>query len=130
MYGDDVIKAITVTGNIYGANGHCYVLKDTFLDPKILYGGIVAENLCGYTRAKRPYGTDGEKIRSMVKCKKEQSKLFDEVNNMLAPFKNAINELSEWAMEEAEWAEDEYWYSFWANGMEVAEKLKQYGIAA
>ncbi len=59
---------MTVTGNVYGANGHCYVLKDTYLDPMILYGGIYAENPCGYTRAKRPYGTDGQKKGSMVKC--------------------------------------------------------------
>lgn len=93
-------------------------------DVRILFGGIVAENICGYTKVKMHRGTDAEKIKSIIPDKQQQMKIWREVYNLLEPHRNLLNALTDWGIEKVEWGDEVF--SVCIHKTELKEKLERY----
>ena len=92
-------------------------------DVRFLFGGIVAENICGYTKVKMHRGTDADKIKSMMPNKQQQIEIWSEVYNLLEPHKNLLNALTDWGIERVDWENEGYY--LWIDSTEIKDKLKQ-----
>ncbi len=120
LYGVEIIEGMEVIGTIERIDGHTYMKG--FQDIRILFGGIVAENICNYTKTKMHRGTDADKIKSMMPDKQEQIKVWSEVYNLLEPHRNLLNALTEWGIEKVEWKDNGYFICI--DKAELKEKLE------
>lgn len=95
-------------------------------DVRILFGGVVAEYICGYTKVKMHKGTDAEKIKNMIPDKLQQNQIWSEVCRLLEPCKCLLDALTDWGMEKVEWNNDGYYV--WINNTELQKELKSLGL--
>lgn len=111
LYGTDVLESIEIVGNIQRIIGHTTVNKPELADDtRILLGGVVAEYLCGYTKARMHRGTDADRIKELCPAKEKQLSLWSEVYNLLEPHKGFLERLTLYGCTRLTLFEDEMSY--------------------
>ena len=154
VYGVDMIERVWIKGTLEGVDGHTVIknsllnitpgelermkagevltitsygeLKSDRSDVMVYFGGVVAEYICGYTKAKMHRGTDADKIKDIMPDKKQQAQVWGEVYSLLEPHKELIKSLANWLIDKVEF--DEQGYSVLVSGDDIKEILKSYGI--
>lgn len=98
LYGEKSgLESIEIIDTVYRVDGHTsFLAEDVSLENKImiLFGGIAAEHICGYTRVLMHRGTDAQKLKALLPQKRERDKYAEKVVSMLEPYKASLELLT------------------------------------
>ena len=96
------IETIELYDDIYCVQGHTTFLQTSFTERQelmILFGGIAAERVCGYSTVLMHSGTDADKIRAIVPDKQERQEIGDSVIVLLMPYRTSLEWLVKTTLE-------------------------------
>lgn len=101
LLGDDSVDTIIIEDTFERIDGHTVIdfIKRQHLTNEqellIYVSGVVAENICGYSKVKMHRGTDETFIKKFLPKKQERIALFDEAFKILSPYKETLEKLTD-----------------------------------
>lgn len=103
LFGSRSVESIEFRDNFLNLYGHTNMIYNNEPTEEnqvlLLYGGITAENICGYSRVLMHKGTDADKICLLIPDKRQRSETGDIARNMLAPYKDSLEWLTKTTIE-------------------------------
>lgn len=88
------IQSIEFVDTFVGIQGHTNLFREKPPTKRqeimILFGGMAAEKICGFTKVLTHRGTDANRLSALVPNKQERKQAGEAVIELLMPYKNSL----------------------------------------